>query len=78
MVGDSVFGIANRYGLDGPEVDARRGARFSAPIQTGSGTHKAQCAMGIGSFPVVKRPECCVDHPFPYTVEVKERVEAYI
>ena len=27
------------------------GARFSAPIQTGSETHPASCTMGTGSFP---------------------------
>jgi hypothetical protein len=27
------------------------GARFSAPIQTGSGAHPASCKMGTGSFP---------------------------
>ena len=44
----SVIGIATGYGLDGP------GARFSAPVQTGPGTHPASCTMGTGSFPGVK------------------------
>jgi hypothetical protein len=26
------------------------GARFSAPVQTGPGTHPATCTMGAGSF----------------------------
>jgi hypothetical protein len=30
------------------------GARFSAPIQTGSGAHPASCTMGTGSFTGVK------------------------
>ena len=30
------------------------GARFSAPIQTGPGTHSASFKMGTGSFPGVK------------------------
>jgi hypothetical protein len=30
------------------------GARFSAPVQTGSGAHPASCTMGTGSFPGVK------------------------
>jgi len=34
--------------------------------------------MGTGSFPGVKRPGRGVDHPPPYSAEVKERVELYI
>ena len=30
------------------------GSRFSAPVQTGSGTHPALCTMGTGSFSGVK------------------------
>jgi hypothetical protein len=30
------------------------GARFSAPLQTGSGAHPASCTMDTGSFPGVK------------------------
>jgi len=30
------------------------GARFSAPVQTGPGTHPASCRMGTWSFPGVK------------------------
>jgi hypothetical protein len=33
--GDCVVGIATRYGLDGTRIESRRGARFSAPVQTG-------------------------------------------
>ena len=31
----SVVGIATRYGLDGPGIESRWGARFSSPVQTG-------------------------------------------
>jgi len=51
------------------------GARFSAPVQTGPGAHPAPCTMGTVSFPGVKRPGRGVDHPSPYSAEVKERVE---
>ena len=51
----SSVGIATRYGLDGPGIESRWGARFSAPVQTGSGAHPASCAMGTGSFLGVKR-----------------------
>ena len=29
---DSSVGIATRYGLDGPGIESRWGARFSAPV----------------------------------------------
>jgi hypothetical protein len=42
---------ANRYGLDGPVVQSRWGARFSAPVQTGPEAYPAYYTMGTGSFP---------------------------
>lgn len=54
------------------------GARFSAPVQTGSGAHPAFHTMGTASFPVVKRLGHVVDHPPPYSAEVKEKVELYL
>ena len=54
------------------------GARLSAPVQTGSGTHPASYTMGTRSFPGVKRPGGDVDHPLPSRAEAKERVELYI
>jgi len=59
---DSAVGIATRYGLDGPGIECRWGTRFSAPVQTSSGTHPASCKMGAGSFPGVKRLGRGVDH----------------
>jgi hypothetical protein len=47
------------------------GARFSAPVQTGPGAHPASYTMGTGSFPGVKRPGRGVDHPPPYSAEVR-------
>jgi hypothetical protein len=49
----SVVVIATGYGLDGPGVDSRWEARYSAPVQTGPGVHPASCTMGTGSFPRV-------------------------
>ena len=46
-------------------------ARFSAPVQTGSGAHPASCTMGTGSFPGVKRPGRGVDHPPTSSAEVE-------
>jgi len=54
------------------------GARFSAPVQTGPGAHPATYTMGTGSFLGVKQPERVIDHPPPYSAEVKERVELYL
>ena len=51
---DSSVGIATGYGLDGPEIESRWEARFSAPVQTGHGAHPASCTMDTGSFPGVK------------------------
>ena len=36
-----LIGIATGYGLDGPGIESRWGARFSAPVQTGLGAHPA-------------------------------------
>ena len=60
---DRVVGIATFYGLDGPGIESRWGARFSAPVQTGLEAHPVSCTMGTGSFPMVKRPDRGVDHP---------------
>jgi hypothetical protein len=50
----SVIGIATGYGLDGPGIESRWGARFSALVQTCPGAHPASCTIGTGSFPGVK------------------------
>ena len=39
------------------------GGEFSAPVQTGPGTHPASSTMGTGSFPGVKRSERGLNHP---------------
>jgi hypothetical protein len=46
----SSVGIATGYRLDGPGIESRLGARFSAPVQNGPGAHQASCTMGTGSF----------------------------
>jgi len=50
----SVVGIATAYGMDGPGIESRWGARFSAPVQSGPEAHPASCTMGTGSFSGVK------------------------
>jgi len=74
---ESVVGIATRYGLDCPGIESWWGARFSAPVQTGSEAHPASYTMGTGSFPGVKRPGFGVDHPLSSSAEVKERVQLH-
>jgi hypothetical protein len=54
------------------------GARFSATVQTGPGTHRASYAMRTGSIPEVKRPGRGVNHAPLSSAEVKERVELYL
>jgi hypothetical protein len=61
------------YGLDGPGIESRWGARFSAPVQTGPVAHPVSNTMGTGYFPGVKRPKRGVYHPS--SAEVKEGVE---
>ena len=61
----NVVDIATGYGLDGPGIESRWGARFSAPVQTGPGAHPASCTMGTGSFAEVKRSGRDADHPPP-------------
>jgi hypothetical protein len=78
VVRDSSVSIATRYGLDGPGIESRWGARFSAPVQTCPGAHPASYAMGTGSFSGVKLPGRGVDHPPPTSAEVKERIELYV
>ena len=75
---NSSVGIATRYGLDGPGIESRWGARFSAPVQTAPGAHPASYTMGTGSLLGVKRPGRGADHPPPSSVEVEGRVELYI
>jgi hypothetical protein len=59
---DSSVGVVTRYGLDGPRIESRWAARFSAPVQTGPGAHPACYTLSTGSFPAVKRPEHGGDH----------------
>jgi len=56
-------GIATSYGLVGPGIESRWGAKFFAPVYTGPGAHPATYTMDTVSFPGVKRPGRGVDHP---------------
>jgi len=61
-------GIATGYGLNGPGIESRWEARFSAPVQTGTGAHPASCTMGTGSFPGVKKARGVTLTPHPLLV----------
>jgi len=71
-------GYLNRYsdslqaGRSGDRIPV--GARFSEPVQTGTGTHPASYTMDTGSFQGVKSPGRGVDYPPPSSAEVKQRV----
>ena len=67
-------GIATSYRMEGPGIESRWGARFSAPVQSGSEAHPASYT---GLSRGVKRPGSDDDHPPPSSTEVKERVEQY-
>ena len=69
---DSSVGLATRYGLDGPGVESRWGARFFAPVRTGPGARPAFYTIGTESFPGVKRPGAGVDHPPHLTQKLKK------
>jgi hypothetical protein len=75
---DSTVGIAARYSLPGPGIESQWGGASFSTVQTGPGAHPASCTVGTGSFPGVKWPGRGVDHPPPYSAEVKERVELYL
>ena len=64
----SSVGTATGYGLDGPGIQSRWGARFSAPVQTGPGAHPASCTMGTGPFPGVKSGRGVTLTPHPLLV----------
>jgi len=65
--GNSV-GTATGYVLDGPGIESRWGARFSALVQTGPVAHPATCTMGTGSFPGVKSGRGVTMTPYPLLV----------
>ena len=75
---DSSVSITTRYGLDGPGIEIRWEARFSAPFQSGPRAHPASCTMGTGSFPGVKRPGRGADPHPTFSAEVLNWVQLYL
>ena len=70
---DSSVGIATHYGLDGPGIESRWEARFSALVQTGCEYQAASYTIRTWSFPGVKWPGPGVVHPTPSSAEVKRK-----
>jgi hypothetical protein len=72
-------GIATGYGLDGPGIESRWGARFTTPVQTGPGAPSSHLYNGYRVFPGGKeRPGRDAD-PSPASSAVgHERVELYL
>jgi hypothetical protein len=72
---------APRHGLDGPGIESRWGARFSACVCTCPGANPASCtgdtgslSRGVGSRAV----ELWRLSPTPSSAEVEERVKLYV
>ena len=53
-------------------------ARFSAPAQSGRGTHPTSYTTGTVSVLGVKQPGRGVDHPPPSSAEGEESAELYV
>jgi len=66
------------YMLHSPAIESQWGVRFSAPVQTGPGSHPASYTMVNGSLPWVKWPERGTDNPPPSSAEVQEGVELHL
>ena len=64
----SVDGIGTGYGLDGPGIESRWEARFSAPVQTGPGAHTASRTIDTRSFLGVKSGRGVTLNPHPLLV----------
>jgi hypothetical protein len=64
-----VVGMATVYGLDGPGIESRWGARFSAPIKTDPVAYTGSLSPGG------KPPGRTVDNPHPSIGDVKGRIE---
>jgi hypothetical protein len=63
-----------RAGRSGNRISVE--ARFSAPAQTYTGTHRASSIMGTGSFPRVKRTWRGVKHPLPSSTRDQRKSRA--
>ena len=66
--------------MDGPGIESRWGARFTAPVQASPEVHPDSYTMGTGSLPgviLLERGVILTTHP-SYSTEVEGRVELYL
>ena len=72
-VAQSVYRLS--YGLDGPGIESRWGARFSVPVQPDPGAHPTSCTICTGSFLGAKsvRGMTLTPHPPPVPSSRKSR-----
>jgi hypothetical protein len=68
----------NYYTTDWTGVRTLMESRLSVPFQIGPEASPASCETGAGSLVWVERPVHVVNHPPPFSDEVKERVELYL
>ena len=71
-------GIATRYRMDCPGIESHLWARFSASVQTDPGALLATCTIRTASLLEVKRLGSGVDHPYTFSVEVKNSRVLYV
>jgi hypothetical protein len=78
-VSGSVVGIATGHWLDGPGIESRLGAKFSAPVHTGPGALPASCTMVYRVFPGVEsgRGVTLTVHP-ALAPRARKRVELHL
>jgi hypothetical protein len=74
---DSSVGIANGYGMDGPGIEYRWGARIFAHVQTGPGAHATSCTVGTGSFPEVESDRGLTLTTYPLLVQRSKNRVSY-
>jgi hypothetical protein len=73
---DNSVSKVTSYGLDGPGIETRYGARFSVPIRTRHPPNLPYMRSRIFTRGV-KRPRRTTNHPSPYSAEVSNRLELY-
>ena len=73
---DGSVGTAAHYGLEGPVIESRWGARFSSHVHSGPVTHPTSYTKVTEAFPRVKRPGRGADHP-PYLASGLKKEKSY-
>jgi hypothetical protein len=69
---DSLFGVATRYGLDGPGIESRLGRDFPQPSRLALWPTQPPLEWVLVPFPGVKRPGRGDNHPPHLTARLKK------